>query len=574
MFQIISKLGKRQRFTFDLFAILAFSILVTLPIYFTGIPGGADMPQHFQFAQTFSDAVASGEIYPSWAALPNGGNGDVGIRFYPPLTYYVFILFKAISGNWYDGVCLSFVLFFFLGGSGVFLWSKNWFSENASLFGAITYIFLPYHINQIYGAGMFAEFAAAAIIPFCFLFAWKVCQKGSLTEICGLAISFGLLILTHLPLAVICSILLPVYALFSLKKQTRVQALLKLSFAVLTGLLLSCFYWSRMLAELAFVNHNSEAFSSGHFSFKANFLLAKYFAFTGAESNPASDFNDTMLFVTLGILISGAIIYYIKTRETKNFQILNAAVMTLAALFMATPVSIKIWENFPLLQKTQFPWRWLVLVSLGASIFAAAAFEPLLEYYNSSKRYLAFIGFGIWMVCIPFNVTDVMNPLITYPKDYFNSLVERLKTTPSNDCWWTVWAKKSEQRVLAFSHRMADKVEVENRLVNIEKWNPTERIFNIGAGQTEQAFVATFYYPHWKATINGQPTEIAPTEDGLMTFSAPTEKSEVRIYFQEPAFVAASFYASGFMWIIILGFLIINPFRTVLFNKKTNFGNE
>lgn len=560
MFQTISTLDKRKRLGLDLSLILVFSFLVALPIYFVGIPGGADMPQHFQFAKTFDDSIANGSIYPGWADTPNDGNGSIGNRFYPPLTHYTFVLFKNISGNWFDGFFISVVLFFFLGGAGIYFWSREYFSESASVFGAITYILLPYHTNQVYGAGMYSEFTAAAIAPFCFWFVYRVSRNGKLSDIAGLGIAYGLLILSHLPLTFFCSMALFIYTIFSLKDVKVIPAIFRLGASVFVGLLLSVFYWSRMVTELNLVYHNSDTFSTGHFSYLNNFQLARFFPFDGIKTNSAADFNDTTLFISLGILITGAIIYFIKNGK-KDFQLLNVLAFSGLAFFMSIPLSMFVWKYIPFIQKTQFPWRWMTLIEIGAAIFAAAAFQPLLEFIKTSKRYLAIIFIGFWIIGISFNISEILNPLLTYPKDYFNPLIERWKSIPSNACWWTVWAKESDKRVLAYSKRLPEKVVIENRNFNIEKWSAETRIFTIGQGRAGRATVATFYYPHWQATVNGQTTEISPTEDGLISLNIPAETSEVKLHFQEPRFVIATFYISGLMWFLILIFLISVSFR-------------
>ena len=563
MLETTTNIYRRKRLIIDLSLILAVSILVALPVYFNGIPGGNDMPQHFQFAKTYQESVAGGTLYPSWAMQPNGGNGDIGIRFYPPLTHYVFMLFHNLTGNWYDGFFLSVILFFFAGGAGVYFLARQWFAEAASLFGAITYIFLPYHVNQIYGAGMYAEFAAAAIAPFCFLFTYRVCRRSRPSDVCGLGVAYSLLILTHLPLTVMCSVALAFFFFFSLGGVKVVPAMLRAAAGVLIALLLSGFYWSRMITELSYVNHSSPVYSSGHFSFQGHFLLSRLMPFTGATVQATSSYNDQTFLFALAILVSAAAIYYFGTRAERDFRLANVAALGTVAVFMATPLSFFVWQNVSLFQKTQFPFRWLTLVELAAAIFAAAAFSPAIGYFRNSKKIPALVLGGLWVFNLTFNVTDVMNPLITYPKDYFNPLPERWKSMPSNMCWWTIWAKSVDKRVLSISERLPQQVLIENRGFEVVRWTATERVFIIDEGAAGPAKVAVFYYPRWKAAVNGQPVELAPTESGLVTLDVPGGKAEVSIRFEEPFFVIAAFYVSGFLWIMITAFLIAGAFRSL-----------
>ncbi len=561
MFNFISALNPRNRRFFDLSIILLASILVTLPIFIYGIPGGPDMPQHFQFAYTFYESITNGTLYPSWALQPNFGYGDVSVRFYPPLTYYILAVFRWITGNWFDAGCLLVVFLFFISGIGVYCWSREWFSERASLLGAVIYLIIPQHVNQIYQASMIAEFTAAAILPFCFLFATRVCSKGRWIDVCKLGIAFGLLVLSHLPTLVMGSIMLLVYSLLTLKKADFIRTNLKLAASVSLGLLLSCFYWVRMFSELSFVQHSGEKYSTDYYSFNSHFIFPFLNIFSDVEPSGSGIFMNSLSLVTFGVLIPSLIIYFMKAKEKKIPSMPPLIVMTFLSFILATPISLMIWKYFPLLQKIQFPWRWLILFSLGCSIIAASSFETVLGYFKTTKRHFALLTIGLMLVCIPFDLTKIVNHHFYYPKVYFTDLVQRLSTSPSWECWWTIWAIKddTENKRVGLPNPMSipEKVLIGNRKTDIKIWVATERTFDIGAGEAGQATVATLYYPHWKATVNGQPVEVSPTENGLISFPAPAEKAEVRLYFQEPQRVQIAFYLSGLAWIIILGFFVV-----------------
>ena len=573
MLSAIAKLSQRNRLFFDLGIILFFSVLVTLPMYLKGIGGGNDMPQHFQFAQTYYEALLNGNFYPSWAYQPNYGYGDVSVRFYPPLTYYCLAFFRILSGNWFDATCLTFLALFFASGVGIYLWAKEWFTAKASLVGALVYIFLPYHLNQIYRASMLAEFAAAAILPFCFLYAARVCQKGRLTDICGLALSFALLILTHLPTTVMASLTLFLYCLFSLKKTTYFQTIFKLAVSVSISLLLSSFYWVRMVTELNFVKHNSEAFSSGIYSYKSQFVFSYLFPFADVRSSSPTALMNVITLFTLGVFIP-SFIFYLKARKSnkqKPPSINQVAVVAIFPLIMSTPLSLLLWEYFPPLQKIQFPFRWLTLFTLGSVVFAAAGFNTFLEYFKTSKRYLSLITAGLILICLPYNAFYLMNPLVTYPKDYFSRVVERFQISPSYECWWTIWAQNSnpEAPITSFPRPkfITQQIEINDREKQVNMWESTERRFTIEEGQAHQATVATLYYPHWKVLINNSPVEVTPTDSGLISFPVPSQQSQVLLYFQEPPSVVAAFYLSAFAWFFFLLLFSFSLFRHFRFSN-------
>lgn len=565
MFDSISKFSPRKRLAFDSGIIFLFSLLVCLPILLDGIPSSMDIPQQYQMAQSFYDSILNGEFYPSWANQPNYGYGDVSVRFYPPLTYYILSFFRFLVGNWFDASCLFFISLFFVSGLGVYLFAKERFSATASLVAAIVYIWLPYHVMQIYIGGLFAEFTAAAIMPFCLLFVNRVCEKGRLIDICGLALFFGLILITHLPTTVIASLSLFVYSLFTLRKANFFQSVGKLGVSVFLSFLMSSFYLVRMITELDYVKHSGDAFSTGNYSYKTQFVFSYYFPFLDVTQTSAFASFNVMAILAFGILLPGLIYYYRQSKRNEISSLANVIAMTFFGLIMATPISLVVWEMFPLLQKIQFPFRWLTVFTLGTAILSAASFSLALEYYKTPKRYLSIIIFGLLFISMPYNYGKMMNPYVTYPRFFLNSLTNGFKSQPSYECWWTTWAQKSEdERVKHKTPRpdfLPDKVSVNERTFEVKTWNATERIFTINEGQSGKGFVATLYYPHWKATINGRPVEVTAGETGLISFPVPAEKSEVRLFFQEPSHVIKTYYLSGFAWFFLFILLLGGSYK-------------
>src|SRR4029079_17587291 len=100
-----------------------------------------------------------------------------------------------------------------VGALGVYLWAREFGSSQIAMLAGILYSLAPYRLNQFFQATLLAEFAGAAVLPFAFAFSFRVCRHGGKKNIAGLAASYALLVLTHLPLAVIGPIPLGVYAL-------------------------------------------------------------------------------------------------------------------------------------------------------------------------------------------------------------------------------------------------------------------------------------------------------------------------------------------------------------------------
>ncbi len=546
----------RNRFCLDIILLLCVSAAVVMPMYFNGIPNGNDLPQHYQFAQTFKQAVADGVIYPRWSAASNGGFGDVGIRFYPPFSYYVLVVAESATGNWYDASLITFCFWFFLSGIGVYLWTREYFSPNASLLAAACYIAAPYHVNQIFNAFTYAEFAAAAILPFCFLFVTRICRFGHNRDVLLLAVSYALLILTHLPMTVIGSISLLCFSIVALNKKDGLRGALRLAVSVGLGLLASSFYWIRMATELDFVNHATDKFRSVAYDFHTNFLAAFLYVSPRDYDERSLWFSDLMLLMTVGLFLPGLLLVVYRWKRDE-IQVLKAPIATFCtAIFFATPLSLPIWNYFIPLQQTQFPWRWLSVITLMGSFLVAASHAELAEVFRSKRRPIAILAAGLVIACFVFTATQVIKPAVYISRADLIKRIETLEGGKSYDCWWPVW---SQEQAFDNSARAA----AENRDVAVNVWNSENRIFTVSPGIPTELRIATFYYPHWKAIFNGTPVTVGKDENGAILIPLGQEKARIRLTFEEPQYVRIANIASLLTALVVFfSFCIINVNRT------------
>src|SRR5712691_8580079 len=92
------------------------AVAVLLPIIIFGIPNGADLANHFRFAQPFYESIQAGHWHPAWLAESNDGFGDPRFRFYPPGLYYLLAAGRLLTGSWYAGSIAAFALLSIAGG--------------------------------------------------------------------------------------------------------------------------------------------------------------------------------------------------------------------------------------------------------------------------------------------------------------------------------------------------------------------------------------------------------------------------------------------------------------------------
>jgi 6-pyruvoyl-tetrahydropterin synthase related domain len=527
-----------------LFIVLA-AVAVMSPTLIWGIPSSRDLSNHFRFALPFYDALRSGHYYPGWLAESNGGYGDASFRFYPPALYYLLAFAKLITGSWIAATVLTATLLFAVGGLGVFFWARVMGFKESAMWAGIFYIVAPYHLNQFFQSFLFAEFAAGAILPFLFAFAELVCRKRRAREVAGLAGCYALLFLTHLPLAVIGSVGLLVYALLRLAPGRRLTTLGLLGFSAALGLAASACYWTTVIFELNWIR--ADNFSPDpSVDYRQNFVLSTF------STNYLNVWWMNILVLATAVMFWPAAVLSItagrKTSARRNTTI-ALSLMLLLTVFMATPVSRPVWNLVKPLQQTQFPWRWLALTSLICPMLLAASIPFWRERFKSRRRPLALFAAGSVALALVFCAAHIIREADWLSPDQFAQRLNELPGSESVSQWWPIWVRGAAKR-------MSAPVAAGGRVVTIDSWNPESRSFRVGDGPLTEARIRTFYYPHWTASVDGQSLPVTPDKDGAIKISIPARPVVVSMEFKEPIRVRYAAALSIVGWLSIGALLL------------------
>lgn len=541
--------------------ILVASVLFVLPIILNGIPFSNDLRQHYQFAASVYNSMVSGEFFPNWSALENNGYGGIGLRFYPPLSYYVLAFGKIITGSWFYGSCAAFGFWAWLGAIGVFYWSKEFFDNKSSLIAAVLFIFIPFHVSEIYASFIYAQFAGTGILPFCFLFVTKISKSCKLLNIIGLAVSYAVLVLTHLPLTVIGSICIFVFACFSVRRNLR--GFIGFSTAILIGLLLSSFHWIRVVTEMKLLNHVSDKFSAsgqGNYDFYANFPLSFPYIFGLDNDLNSIWFIDLILSATF-IMCLPPLFVFLKSETSAIKSTLYPHIATfVCVLFLATKLSVPLWEHISVLQKVQFPWRFLSVISVISVIFAASGIKFCFENLKTSQRSTAFLIFACLAFGIVFTGTQVIRQTNFLDQNRFAEIIADASTAENNECWFPIQAEKGFDKI-------NEKVVAGNRNAEIISWQNQTKIVKINSGEATEIRLAVLNYPHWKATVNNVSIATSTTSDGVVLIPVSNEESTIKLEFIEPTIVQIANLISKISWILLLFTALFLLWKTSLKSK-------
>lgn len=529
------------------------------------------MPHHYQCALTYREAILSGDFYPSWTDSRNLGYGSMELRLYPPISHYVLALFSIAVSDWHLATWLSYFFWLSLGSFGIYLWAKEFFSQNQAMFASIIYAVMPYKLNQMYLVFFYGEVAGMAVIPFCFAFLTKIIKEADETSssnreidfkqiltpnVLALALSFGILILTHLPLTLITSFTLVIYATANLKKKNFKQYIFKLIVSVAVALLGTSFFWTKVLQERSILAKTS-VYEDIYLHYYLNFLVTPIQNIEFSATKVYDVFTlpyDIILLLSLLSTIPLSLFVLFNKKVMKDQYFISLYITFIAGVFLTTIFSKPIWDNFFLLQEVQFPWRWLSVVSIFGSLVVVSGFDKLHKILKNPNKYrpLALITSGIMMICITFSISTAVRGAIYTPGDEISDYVKGLTQVEGFRFWWTIWTKDE------FLKQNYEKV-FSDKDIQIYKWEATKKIFTVKSvlENNSEIKVGIFYHPNWKCSVNGKFVNTGYSKEGLMLITIAEKSALVELNFEESFLVKTSKIISLFTIVCMIFFCSI-----------------
>jgi hypothetical protein len=453
--------------------------------------------------------------------------------------------------------------------------------QNLAIAAALFYALMPYHLAEFYQAAQLAEFAAGAALLFALAFTRRVCDRNRWRDMALLGVAYAALVLSHLPLAVFGSITLLLYAVISLRSrlvpdnlplpnargtQTKPNPinfaiLLKLTIAVLIGLGASSFYWVTMVTEMKWIvadGHNPDPL----LDYSHNFIFSTF-----SPEKQETIWWMGLLAIATVLMCLPAVVPPLKNFRAKHERPLIALCgLLLFSFAMTTVISKPLWAALPYLRMAQHPFRWLAVTSVIAPVLMAAAVPFWRARLRNHLRPIAIAMCGCVAIGVTFSVTQTVRGATYLSKARFEEIVSPLKEAPGIIQWLPVWAAASGQGKPSYEKctpppATNGKVDAGPRAARVIEWNDAKRIFAVEAGAPGDARIATFYYPHWKATANGQTLTTSAAADGALLVTLPAQALNVELEFREPARTAIAKIISIFSWTLIGSLLIFGRMR-------------
>ncbi|MBV8847746.1 MAG: hypothetical protein JO307_33445 [Bryobacterales bacterium] len=514
--------------------ILAVSIVSGYPFLFGGMHIGHDSVEHLQRYSCVVEQFWRGEIYPRWLARMNSGLGSPIMFVYAPLPYLVPTLLRPLLplGAAHNreslelGISLWFALL--LSGLTAFLWLRTLAAGTSALIAAIVYMLMPYHLSiDLYARDAVAEMWTFAWMPLCLYFAGRLIETEQPAEMrprlagLGLAISYALLIYTHLMITVLFTPALAAMLVFYPQPKARYSTLRNGCGWLALGLGLAAAYWMPAAAHVHNLSPQRMVAANSKLAYDFNFA----FAWRALKSQTGDDLFlwkiSWVAATTLAAAVAAFLLARRLNRRISDFW-LGVAVMS---LLMMLPLSRVVWKVVPALSAIQFPWRFSTTLVLAATALLAMACDALAENRGGWRSFAGATVAGIVLVWV---VTDAKSVLSAAPWSPNMSL-------HFGDTWLPVWSQtdpayQTPQGLLLLSQRPAVGGNWSGA-VSIHRWNARDLEFTSSVKAGNWLTVRRLYYPGWAAmTANGRELQVRPSPDtGLVDIQAPAGMNRIRL---------------------------------------------
>ncbi|PIK88674.1 hypothetical protein SYN65AY6A5_06260 [Synechococcus sp. 65AY6A5] len=525
----------------------------------------------FQYQRQFF----GGQFYPRWLEYSNFGYGNPTFAFYAPLCMVAPLPFRLLGLDMPGSLVASMGLAMAVFGLGLYVLLRQVLPWALALGLALLSMAGPYWLVDIYQRGAIGEVWAIAILPWIFWASLQtICRPQSIGPVAVLALSYGLLTLSHLPtLLVFTLIWLPLpWVLGGRDPFWPRVGRCYLGFGL--GLGWAAFYllpafWDQRHVQVDFVNF-AEEYTPHH-----RLMLSGLMQLQPRWTEHWFESNLVGYWVWMAAVLVGAgLLVFLEwlARRTEGtlllqgsgadeFPLAKATLLyslgaSLVALLMMTDLLAGLYEWVLPLRRIQFSWRWMAVTAVTVPWLLGS----LAGWGWGHKRLqlLLLVGIGLAMGVQTWQGLQLMSKAgfdlqlvqtfqeLAAAKQFPHEPQERPGIAflhlhwrfPDGLALVDALEYRPRQATLPMPPPQVDPLlqwqgEVEDpaALLQVEEWRYGYRRFRAVNPTSQEQSVAlrTFYYPAWRLQIDGRFRAAEPNGVGLLQVRIPPGEHRVEV---------------------------------------------
>ncbi len=370
------------------------SVFAIAPLLSPGYMWGAHDGRHsVYFLFEFDRNIQDGVFYPRWFPDMTYGYGYPLFNIYAPGAYYLGEFFHLIGFEFVTAVKIVFGLAIVCSGVTMFAFVKRLTqSSQAAFISGLAYIYIPYHIVDVYVRANLAESVALVLLPLAFWGFYETVHNPNRATIVAAAMAYGAMAFTHNGLALLMTPVLGIWVLYWMIPKLRAQfthplthspthrffSTIKLGLAPLAALALGLGLASIFLIPgvLEFQFINTQQWLGNYYDYTNHFvylfqLFSPFWGFGISKAGPQDEMSFQFGALPVLLAIFALVPIARNTNGVRRVLIFFAALTVVVALLMLS-VSLPAWEVLRITTFAQFPWRLLTLTTISLAILAGA----------------------------------------------------------------------------------------------------------------------------------------------------------------------------------------------------------
>ncbi|HUO14738.1 MAG TPA: 6-pyruvoyl-tetrahydropterin synthase-related protein [Verrucomicrobiae bacterium] len=500
-------------FLVPLIAVGTAAFAVEIPFFFLGTPSGHDVEFHLNSWLEVLMQWKHGIFFPRWASLANFGYGEPRFIFYPPVSWLLGASLAAVF-PWTLVSAIFIWLVLTLSGMSMFMLARRWFNRRTAIFASALYAVNPYHLVIVYWRSAFAELLASCLLPMLFLLILRI-EEGNRRVTIPLAMVLSAAWLTNAPAAVMIHYSLALLLLILAWKQRTAQILTVGGGAIVLGACLAAFYLIPAVYEQRWVDIG-QAISAGSRP-QDNFL----FIHTGDGDH--DHFNHVISWVALlemGVILGTGVAARIRQTMQKETWTLLAA-WAFACSVLLFPLTALLWRIFPKLEFMQFPWRWLLCLSMIFCLFVTAGAHRW--WMRSAICAVAILTIALTWHFIQQPWWDAAADL----RELQDNVTDHIGYEGTDEYTPT----GADPSALNKDAPNVGVIGAGPAKISISQWDAESKRFTAELLGPTQLQLRLFQYPAWKAVVNGKVVQATKGNVGQLLVPVESGMNDVQIKF-------------------------------------------
>ena len=434
--------------------------------------------------------------------------------FYPPASWTLGSVIGSVF-PWSIASPIYIWIALVLAGLSMFQLARRWVSERDAIFAATLYAVNPYHLVIVYWRSAFAELLASCLVPMLALLVWKAAEGER-----RVAVPLGLILaatwLTNAPAAVMMHYSLAILIVFFAWSRKSAGIVWTAGIAIALAAFLAAVYLLPAIYEQRWVEITNAVSAGSRPS--DNFL----FVHTTDPDHDAFNRIVSWLAVLEVVVILFAVVRGKLWRADQPNPWKALSLWAVACCVLMLPISLFAWNLLPKLRFMQFPWRWLLCLSMVFTVFVTVGLRIWWQKGVVCALSVLVIILGWRYIQVPWwdtaaDLREMQDNVITGAGYEGTDEYTPVGADPSA-------IDKDARKVTVNGPAHA--------AIDVLHWDVESKIFTVQASAADRVALRLFRYPAWRAFVNGhevQTTARVGTGQMLVPIATGMNRVEVRL---------------------------------------------